>query len=76
MHSPANFFDILMGAQFNFLARYDRKVHPSSQSIRDPASNSTINRLANVSSSDDHLPLLGIELSKYFGIVLLFFSID
>ena len=56
MHRPANFFDILIGAQLSLRARYDRRVQPSSQSVKAPVSKSITSWLANVSSSPDHFP--------------------
>ena len=52
---PTNFFDILIGSQFNSFERKFRKVVPS-VSGRSPDLNSLIRRLAYASSSVVHLP--------------------
>lgn len=64
IHLPANFLEMRMGAQFRRRAKYDRSVHPSSQSDNIPDSKSIINRFAKFSSPLDHLPLRGVVGSK------------
>ena len=56
IHRPANFFEMRIGAQLSFRARYERSVQPSSQSVKAPVSKSITNWFANVSSSPDHFP--------------------
>ena len=56
-HLPANFFEIRIGAHRNVLARYERNVVPSGQSVSVPSSKLRMSMYANRSSSIGHLPV-------------------